>query len=300
MHINADADTVGSGLVFAKLLQVKNKPHLLFCATALAESLRFLPRSNEIVMDSQQILNMEPDLIIALDASDLKIAGLENILPLFKNRPYIINIDHHQTNTNYGNLNLVIKGAASTTEIIFYLLQAWKIEITRETAELLLSGLMVDTGGFSNPATSASALEVAGVLIRSGASLKHLQKRFLQNKPVASLRLLGYIFQSIRLNKKYGAIFAIVREEDLIRNGLRLDDMDGLTNLFNYLDEGQFYLILREQQDGNLRCSMRANKNGIDVSRLAKIMGGGGHPKAAGFTIRGKIVKMENGNLRIV
>ncbi|MDP3244660.1 MAG: DHH family phosphoesterase [bacterium] len=295
MHAKPDHDTVGSALALAATPDFKDKAACLFCPTPLPAQLLILPKAETIENEAEQVIRFNPDLIIALDASDTQVSGIKTILPRFAHPPQIINIDHHKTNTGYGDLNAVDAEAASTTQIIFYLFQEWNIAITKEMADYLLLGLMTDTSGFSNPATTSQALNAAGQLMNLGANVARLQNYLLTSHSTAFFQQLGRILQDITVNDSWKIVFVILKEAELQKNGLGLEEVAGLTNLFNFLREGDIALLIKETLDGHLQCSMRALKKEIDVSRLAKILGGGGHSKAAGFTIRGKIVKMGEG-----
>lgn len=295
MHSKPDMDTVGAALALIFSPCFKNKKIFLFCPTIIPHQLLFLPRSDEISPDLSKAAEFAPDLIMSLDSSDTLVSGLEKLLPQWPNKPTIINLDHHKTNTFYGDLNLVDAEAASTTQILFSLFKQWDVDITREIASLLFLGLSSDTSGFSNPATSAASLEIAAELLSFGASFPRLQNSLTPKYSLNFLRQLGAILQETFLNPRWQIIVSIIKEEDLIKNNLSLEDVAGLTNLFNSLQEGRAALLIKETLDGFLQCSMRALKDEIDVSHLAKFLGGGGHAKAAGFTIKGKIVRMGEG-----
>lgn len=295
MHAKPDHDTVGSALALSSLPDFVDKNTCLFCPTPLPAQLAILPNTDRIKNEAEEVVRFQPDLIIALDASDTQVSGLKNILPQLTPCPHVINIDHHKTNTNYGHINAVDAEAASTTQIIFSFLQEWETDITKEIADYLLLGLITDTSGFSNPATTDQSLNIAGELINLGASFNRLQYYLLTTHSPAFFQQLGKILQEISVSEPWKIIFSVIKEEELQKNGLSLEEASGLTNLFNFLGEGKIALLIKETIDGHLQCSMRALEEYVDVSRLAKLLGGGGHAKAAGFTIKGKLVKMEQG-----
>jgi phosphoesterase RecJ-like protein len=297
LHARPDADTIGASLAMNQYLVGQGKKTLLFCPTEIPRIFHSWLYSENIVTQTQAVLAFAPDLVITLDASDKQVSGLEVLLPQFDFKPFIVNIDHHQTNTLYGDFNLVVKKAASTTQVLFYLFQGLKAEITPRMAEGLLLGLLNDTQSFSNPATTPQSLWIGEKLLYYGANINKLQKQLFKNKSIAFLKFLGKVFQNIFVNSRLGIICAIFMEEEMKKNTLSLsfEEMNGVTNIFNYLNEGQIILVLKEKENGLIHCSMRTTKENINLGYLAKILGGGGHSKAAGFAIHGKIAKINSG-----
>lgn len=294
LHSNPDADTLGCSLAMAQYLQDQKKYYDLFCQTPLPSLLQTLPLAHKITSDENLIIKTKPDLIIAFDASDLRFSGLEDLLVKLKPRPFLINVDHHKTNTLYGDLNVVYPEAAAATQIVFELLKLWKAATSRDMAECLLFGLLMDTQSFANPATNAGALKTADELIGLGANLKYLRDKFLKTKPVALLQILGQALQDILKNQPLDTALMIIREENFEKAGIAFDEANGISNYLNYLNDSSLAIALKESSDGRIHCSMRSTKPNVDLGRLALVLGGGGHAKAAGFTVHGKIVRMDN------
>lgn len=291
VHQKPDFDALGSGLAFIFFLEKLGKRHILFCKTP-AFLTDFASHRN-IVSRVDDFIYFDPDLIIVLDSSDLMYAGIDEILPHLKNQPFIINIDHHPVNNAFGDLNIIYPEAASTTEIVFNFLKLEAPEISKQAAEFLLLGLLDDTQTFSNPATSARSLKMASELLLKGVSFTYLRGLF-KNRTIAAWRLFGEVLRGLGKNEKLDMVFTIIREEDLRRQNLSFDDLEGVTNFLNYLNEGKVALMIKATSEGTLKCSMRTSHKNLDLSRLASLLGGGGHAKAAGFTIHGKIVKINS------
>jgi len=292
LHANPDADTLGCSLAMAQYLQDQKKPYDLFCQTPLPSLLQTLPHAHKITSNEELVIKTEPDLVIAFDASDLRFSGLENLLAKLEPKPFLINIDHHKTNTLYGDLNIVYPEAAAATQIVFELLKLWGANITKEMAECLLFGLLMDTQAFANPATNAGALRVANELISLGANLKYLREKFLKTKPAALLQILGQALQNILKNPQLDTAIMIIKEENFKVAGIAFDEASGISNYLNYLNDSSLAIVLKESLDGRIHCSMRSTKTKVDLGQLALALGGGGHAKAAGFTIHGKIDRM--------
>ncbi len=291
-HQKPDGDALGSVLSFGKFLDTLGKKNTIFSLGPITPTADFLPGRQKVESDQTKLTLSTFDLIVILDCGDFKQTGIENELrALPKNFP-IINIDHHQTNENFGAINLVNPESSSTVEIIFHLLREFAFPIDNDTATLLLTGLITDTANFSNPATTFASLEVAGELLSRGARLGEISTNVLKNKSLSVLKFWGAILSRLTENKELGVVTTVITKEDLELANLGEEALEGVTNFLNNLKGAKMVLVLKTLEDGKIKGSFRTTTPGIDVSRLAKMFGGGGHAKAAGFTIPGKLVKI--------
>lgn len=299
-HQNPDGDALGSMCFFINYLESIGKNYRAFCLNKISFSFDFLAGIEKISSNFEKIKLSEYDLIIILDAGDFRQIGLEkqfkDLLALKKEkkmtRPVIVNIDHHLTNEYFGDLNLVDKDASSTAEIIYKNFKDGLI--TRENATALLSGIFTDTGHFSNPATTAASLEIASSLLKKGARLNSIVNNILKNKSVSNLKIWGKIFSELIKNSKLDLIVAMISYKDFGENKFDEEAVEGLTNFLNCLDNTKVVMVLREKE-GEIKGSLRTTNDLIDLSRLAKLFGGGGHRRAAGFTIKGSLQKTDDG-----
>lgn len=297
MHKNPDGDTLGTGLALAQYVQSIHVPFVLYCATPVTSSIATLPLACTIVSDRHIVEQAECDVIVACDAGDAEFVGLSCWVAIEK--AFIINIDHHPTNTLYGALNIVVPGAASTTEVLLNLFRAWRIAITPTMATLLLLGLIVDTDEFSNPGTSASALASAGVLVRSGANFSRMRSFVRASKRVGALKIWGTVLERLGYAPLYDVAFTMIVHEDTA-SSLQGSMIEGIPNFLNCLRETSMTIVLKEMSDGRVHCSFRTVRDDIDVGALAKRLGGGGHRKAAGFFIRGRLEKDAAGKYTVI
>jgi phosphoesterase RecJ-like protein len=201
----------------------------------------------------------------------------------------IINIDHHATNEHYGQINLVIPTAASTTEVLFHYFRNNNIFVNPKMATSLLTGLATDTSNFSNSATSAIALAVGGELIRSGGNYNLINDATIKNKSIEVLRLWGKVFSRLVKDERTGITYTFITKTDLDEHQVSEAESEGIANFLNNLENTSIAMILRETADGKIKGSFRTTRSDIDVSALAKKLGGGGHKKAAGFNTDGTI-----------
>ncbi len=294
-HQKPDGDALGSGLAFAEFLDALGKQNDFFALGPISSTGDFLPGRKKIKDDFDEISLSCYDLIIMLDCGDFKQTGIEPELRTLPAEFPIINIDHHQTNENFGVLNIVDPESSSAAEIVFSLFEQLNFSFSKDAATLLLTGLITDTANFSNPATTFSSLEAAGKLLARGAKLGEISSNVLQNKSLDVLKFWGVILSRLTENKDLGIVTTVITQEDLELANLDEEALEGVTNFLNNLKGAKMVLVLKALEDGKIKGSFRTTTPGIDVSRLAKTFGGGGHAKAAGFTIPGKLVKINGG-----
>jgi len=295
VHQKPDGDALGSGLAFCEFLDTLGKANDFFALGPITTSADFLPGRKKIKDDFSEITLSDYGLIIILDCGDLKQTGIETELRALPPNFPIVNIDHHRTNENFGLLNILDPESSSTAEIVFALFEQLNFPLSKDSATALLTGLITDTANFSNPATTFASLEAAGKLLSRGAKLGEISSNVLQNKSLDVLKFWGTILSRLTENKELGIVTTVITREDLELANLDEEALEGVTNFLNNLKGAKMVLVLKALEDGKIKGSFRTTTPGIDVSRLAKTFGGGGHAKAAGFTIPGKLVKIEGG-----
>jgi phosphoesterase RecJ-like protein len=277
-HVDPDGDAIGSLLGLGWLLQALGIPHVLACAGAEPSKMRFLPRTRPIATSA----GTNHDLIVTLDCNSLDRLG-----PVLADKSLaalpIVNIDHHVTNTLYGRLNWVDSRAAATAEMVYVLAPALGLAVPPEAATCLLTGIITDTWAFRTPNTTDRTMEIAIDAMRAGASLSDIVARTIDTRSFASLRLWALVINKAQLED--GVVWAEVTQEDLRAAGSNREGQNGLVNLLLSAKESCAAVILTETTDHTIDVSIRSQP-GLDVSRTAVKLGGGGHPQAAGLTLR--------------
>lgn len=268
-----------------------------FCNDQLPSQYFFL-RGTEKYTNDVRVFDDQYDVLITADCGDLHFAGIHEHVakmtaPNEKRRPLLINIDHHVTNSLYGDLNIVDAHASSTCELLHRFFTKTGVELDQNMATCLLTGIITDTGHFSNPATTHEALETASSLLRLGAKSHEISRRLLRNKSIDSLRLWGSVLSRLKYNEKLGVASTVIFNRDL-EDKISEEHVEGVSNFLNQFLDAKVIMVLRETPDGKVRGSLRSSEN-IDVSQIAKLMGGGGHKKAAGFAVPGRIVEDATG-----
>lgn len=284
-HEKPDGDTLGAGLALSHYLNNEGKNHKYFCQDKPADYFRYLPGIENIIFDPCQINLAEHDLVIIIDCGDIRRTGLAEELLANKHRLIIINIDHHQTNSFYGHLNLVITNASSTSEIIYKFFNHSKIELNKYISTSLLTGIVTDTMNFTNAATTQESLEIAANLLHQGARITQIVGHLTQNKSLASLKIWGNILSRLEIEPRFNFAHTLITQQDLSEEQISAEELDGLANFLSLLRDAEFILLLTEEDNNFIKGSLRTTRDLIDVSAIASVFGGGGHKKAAGFKI---------------
>jgi len=289
-HKNPDGDTLGAATGLLYWLDGIGKPAVPFCASDIPEEYDFLYGVRRFSADPRVFTSA--DLVCVLDAGSLGHAGVGDYLNE-SDRARIINIDHHAVNDKFGTINLVESLASSTSEIIYRLVKGFGIRFCAEPATSLLTGIITDTSFFVNAATSTEAMAAAGELLQAGAEYNRIHQRLFKNKSLSALGIWGAALSRLRYNPEYGVATTVIKYSDF--NGAEDEEaMEGLTNYLCATLKAPVILALREIGDGKIKGSLRTVED-IDVAAFAKALGGGGHKKAAGFTIDGHLEENENG-----
>ena len=291
-HRNPDGDTLGGMLAFGGYLDAIGKEHTRFCADRPGPGYAFLPGIERVISDFDEARRREPDAVFVFDAGDLKHAVMEEFVRAFPTKPSVVNFDHHASNTRYGDVNVLITDAASTTEVVHRFLSGIGARINRDMATCILTGLCTDTSNFSNPATSASALRLGAELLAAGGKFSDIQRHLVKNKSVGILRLWGIALERLRYNNTHQMATTALTIKDFEDCGVDEESTEGISNFLAAVLDAPTIMVLREAPGGLVRGSLRTVEE-RDVSKLAVALGGGGHKKAAGFTVRGRLAEVD-------
>lgn len=286
-HRNPDGDALGSAAGLSDWLSNINVAHSAFCATPINSRLSFIPGNASVTSDASVWQRALLDCVVVCDSGDMEYAGIASHITGLSHRPLIINIDHHHTNTRFGDLNLVLPDASSTAEVMYHFFRWNGIIISSRGATALLAGILTDTDRFTNSATTPESLAAAHELVLRGADLRGIASSIFQNKSVACFRLWGAALSRLERHPALDLAYTFITQEDLKTLGADDADAEGIANTLNELRETRASLILRELQNGEWKGSFRSTRDDTDVSVWARALGGGGHKKSAGFTVVG-------------
>lgn len=281
-HLRPDGDAIGSMLGMTLALRAYAKRATPIVDGGLPSEFAFLPSSTDICAIPEAD---DFDLILSTDASDLERLGeagqklrIERQLPL-------VQLDHHQTNDLFGDVNLVDARTAAAAEGVYDLMMAFGWEINADIANCLLTGIVTDTIGFRTSNVRPAVLGKSQNLMEVGADLTGIVQRTLVSQPVKEMRFQGEVLNRIQLED--GVLWLTVAPDDFLAAGL---DPEGRTGLSGYLiqaEEAMVSALIRQRPSGSVDVSMRAVP-GYNVAEVALAFGGGGHIPAAGFEVEGQ------------
>jgi phosphoesterase RecJ-like protein len=286
-HRDPDPDTIGSALALGLGLESLGKKVSWHCADPVPEQQRFLHGSDRFTQDPPP---EECDLVVTVDFGSVDRAKFA--LPA---RPTLVNIDHHASNDNFGTANLVDVTAAATAELVSRVIDALGIKWTPEMATAALVGIMTDTGSFQFPSTDGRALERAARLREAGADLQAITYNIFRNKRFEALKLWGFAFS--RLTREDGGqlVWTEIRDGEIQEAEARDEDISGLVEQVAR-SSGMRIAVLFNEQRGAVKVSCRTSQwePSVDASALMARFGGGGHVRAAGALIEGRLVDVRD------
>jgi phosphoesterase RecJ-like protein len=285
-HISPDGDAIGSSLGLANALREMGKTVTVANDDGVPDYLRFLPGAASIVT---RLAEGRWDVMISTDASDEIRTGACGAYGRAHSQQ-VINLDHHITNTYFGDVFLVVPGAVSATEIVFDWWQHAGHPLSQAVALPLLTGLVTDTIGFRVTAVSARTLAIAQALMQAGASLPLVTARTLDTRSYRTVELWKQILPSVLMQGQI--ILATVRLSDLERAGLDHVTDGGMVSFLNTVDEALIAVVFKEQPETRVEISFRS-RPGYDVAGVAIGLGGGGHKQAAGVTLPGTLAEVQ-------
>ncbi len=285
-HLSPDGDALGSLCFFKELMEKNNKICVAYCAGPLPSSLDFLAGRQSIITDKTKLNFEEFDLIVSLDCATPARTNLEDFIKQRRSDQVFIEIDHHPAFKKVSDYELRIIEAAATTEILFTLANYLKIELSPTMARSLLTGIVTDTGHFIHSSVTKETIATAALMLGQGASLSKLYNQTAKTKTLNGLKLWGLALSRLTINHKIGLVYTILTADDFVHYKVDDDTIEGIASFLSGLKSGKILMILYEK-DNLLKGSLRSLADGVDVSRLARALGGGGHVRAAGFTIKG-------------
>jgi len=289
-HSNPDGDAIGSALGLYSGLKEQGFDVEVACIDPCPDEFKYLPDHEKLKNDFNP---SDYQAVIFVDCGDKKLTRFENAHPEILSEDMVkINIDHHASNDNFGEINFVITDVASASMIVYQVLKTLKYKITPNTANALITGIYTDTGGFMHQNTTPLTYQYAAELIKLGASPQHVAKNVFHTYDFRTLKLWGKVLQNLHLTGD-GAAVVGVEEKDYESLGCTRQDLAGVIDFINAMPEARYSVMLSEDGKGNVKASLRTRKDDVDVKALAEQYGGGGHVKASGFTIPGGRLEKE-------
>ena len=223
------------------------------------------------------------DLFIALDCGDAARLGFSGVL--FEQAKSTFCVDHHISNRSFADENYIIPEASSTAELVYRLLEKEKIDTN--VAECLFMGIVHDTGVFQYSSTSPETMEIAADLMRKSIRANEIIDKTYYEKTYAQNRILGRALLESTLTLDGKCIVSAISKETMNFHGVIPKDLEGIVSQLRVTQGVEVAIFLYEIGQDEYKISLRASGD-VDVSKVAEYFGGGGHKKAAGFTLQGK------------
>jgi len=283
-HEGPDGDALGSLLGMHHLLARLGKDSVMFLAAKefpLPIEYRFLPLE-EVFHEAPA--DMADRAAIFLDCGNIDRMPVDF---LSAEGVFTINIDHHHDNTLFGDVNLVEVDASCTAEIVYELAVLLGVEITAEMAAALYVGLVTDTGKFMYENTNARTHRIAADLIEAGVEVDETYRRLYEHVPLEKLRLLSRALDGIQHHCDGRLVLAYIAAEDYEASGAGEEMTEGIIDHLRSVEGARVAALIRDLGDRGRaarKVSLRSSDGEVDVSAIARVNGGGGHKRAAGFS----------------
>lgn len=276
-HENPDGDAVGSSLAMYMALQKMGK-EVDLVIPVLPKVYAFLPKAEEAKKEGS---TTPYDLAIALDSATIKMLnGWSNY---FETAKVKVVIDHHGSNTMYGDYNYVNPVAPACAQILITVLEYFGIEIDKEIGTAILTGIITDTGGFQYQSTTPETFEFASELLKKGVNVSSIYKKVMNTKSKANFELRKRAIERMEFIEKGKISFTYITMQDEQEVNAEPGDHEGIVEEGRAIEGVEVSIFLRETEKG-YRASLRSNDY-LNVSDVCLMFGGGGHIHAAGCTI---------------
>ena len=286
-HENPEGDAIGSELALALALRKMGKTATVLNADPVPGNLLFLPGAGTVVFAED---GSKYDVAVVVDCGSPERTG--RVGEELRKCPLLVNIDHHRTNGDPGELALVDPEAAATGLLVHRVLSAMGYEIGLDVATNIYVAVLTDTGSFHYGSSSPEAFEVAGEMVRRGVDPWAVAEQVYETQSAGRLRLLGRVLDSLDVSAEGRVACITTMREDLREFAAGKDALEGFINYPRSIVGVEVAVSLREEEGGVFRVSFRS-KGRVDVSAVAARFCGGGHRNAAGCTVPGPLADVK-------
>lgn len=292
-HVNLEGDALGSELAFYRLVRALKKKAVIVNEDSLPYGYDFLPGVRLIKKYKQNLEGLRFDCFVALDCSDLKRSG--EVYRLNKENKPVLNIDHHISNTNFGNYNWVNPDASSCSEMIYELYNMLGVKIDKNAALPLYVGMLTDTGSFRYSNTTSLTHRAVSELLKCGLNAAEIYRSVYGNLPFSDMKLVAAILNGIRRSCR-GKIIWFQIKADLLKKykAICADLTDYTMTYARAIKDVEVAVLFKENLGAKreVRVNFRSQGN-IDVNKIASFFGGGGHKTASGCTMHGGLEEIK-------
>jgi len=288
-HENPDGDAVGSSLAMYHALKGLKK-NVDIIIPEYAKCFNELPGIDEVIKESDKVY----DLAISLDVATDKLLNVW--VKYFREANQRIVIDHHSTNTMFGDINYVDLSAPACAQVVYMLIKHYRWKITLEIGTCIMAGIITDTGGFQYSGVSKDTFNIAAELLDVGVNISKVYKKVFDTKTKSSFELRRIAIDRMEFLEDGKIAFTYVTNEDERKVNAGVGDYEGIVSEGRSVEGVEVSIFLHELKDGEFKISLRSNSY-VNVSDVCIMFGGGGHIRAAGakmtadpLVIRDKVV----------
>jgi bifunctional oligoribonuclease and PAP phosphatase NrnA len=283
-HVRLDGDALGSELAIYLMLKEMGKKAVIYNKDHTPERYLFLPAAHNI---THHITNIEQyDTCFVLDCSDLTRVGdeAENIGKINK----LINIDHHVSNNGFCSLKMLDAKASSTGELVFRLMRGMRFKMSKDISTNLYAAIITDTGSFRYSSTTSETFLAAGHLVENGASPQRIAENIYENDSPARLKLMAKALSTLSLDLECRVGSMVVTRKDLMETGAAWEHTEGFVDIPRTVSGIEVSVLFTQRGDDHFKLSLRS-KAKVNVEKVARKFGGGGHIHAASCWMKGDI-----------
>ena len=296
-HSEPDGDAVSSLLALGLALSHLDKKVTLYNSSPIPAVYRFLPAVDRIVRRIDNVDSYE--IALVLDCGDLSRVGPAS--STITQVPLVINIDHHISNTGFGDLQLIDANACSTAEIVYRLIKALNVPIDKSMATLIYTGILTDTGSFRFSNTTQAAFAISHEMTELGVEPYCVAQHVYGTYSLERIKLLNLALDSLEISENGKLSIMTVTNAMFDFTETQPEDVDGMINYARRIQDVKVAALIQEQRNGepksdsqrHFHVSLRSDGS-VDVAAIAGEFGGGGHPSAAGFQIETSLLKLKS------
>jgi phosphoesterase RecJ-like protein len=286
-HEHPDADTLGAVMGICLVVEALGGRATAVCTDPVPPLYSFLPGIDRFRTDPDP--GVAYDLLVLADCAADERVGAVAVRndALFASLPRVV-VDHHASNAAAGEADWIDPGAAATCELVALLAVRLGLPLDlghRTLADSLMAGIVMDTATFAHPNATPRTLAVSAALVEAGAPLSDISRRLYRTKPDSQLKLFGRVLDRLETSPDRRVIWSTLRLADLEETDAIPAHSEGIIDLLAQSETAEVSMLLKEQEDGTTRLSVRTRPGGVDATVLTGTWGGGGHARAAGATL---------------
>jgi phosphoesterase RecJ-like protein len=296
-HSDPDGDAVSSVLALGLALSHLDKKITLYNSSPIPAVYRFLPSVERIVKRIKKADTY--DLALVLDCGDLSRVGPDS--STISQISTVINIDHHISNTGFGDIQLIDPDACSTAEIVYRLIKTLKVPLDREIATSIYTGILTDTGSFRFSNTNQAAFAISHEMTELGVEPYRVAQHVFGTYSLERIKLLNLALDSLEISENGKLSIMTITNAMFDFTETQPEDVDGMINYARRIQDVKMAALIQEQRngksksDGRRRFHVSLRSDGsVDVAAIAGAFGGGGHPSAAGFQAETSLLELKS------